>query len=154
MKNDPGTNSMAPLTLDSQETSLQNQGVRLDSAHTMAFFNYGIELYNSGNKELAKLFYKFTLQLVGNDATSCYNMALDLSCLGQQDESKLFYEQVISLEATDVQSCCNKGISFSALERYEEAIILYDQAINIASNEPEAYIAWIHSTTGELHKQI
>lgn len=100
----------------------------------------GLDLFNLGHQDGAKLFYEQVTKLEDYDVQSCFNKGMSFSALERYEEAITLYNQAINIAPDESELYIHKAKALLALERHEEAITLCDQAITLGVIDSEVYL--------------
>ncbi len=116
--------------------------IEIDESNAVAYNNWGITLYRTGNVLGAIEKFKKLIELAPNYASGYNNLGYLLFEVGKYEEGIDYIKQAINLDPKDPSFYDSLSEGLFALKRYEEAITQYRYLLRLDPNNFKAYLYW------------
>jgi Flp pilus assembly protein TadD len=113
--------------------------LQLNPEASVAHYNLGNALFQTGRIPEAKTQFEQALQINPNDADARTNLGSSLFQLGRMPEAMAQFEQALQLNPNDAETHNNLGQALLQLDRGTEAVVQFKAAIQIKPDFAEAY---------------
>jgi len=133
------------LLLTRQQTSYWKDGetlfrhaVAVTQNNAMAYYNWGVALFNQGRYAEATSQFQEALRLRPGDADAHYNCGVALGRQGRLGEAILQLETALKLRPDHAEAHYNLGVALRAQGRLAEAITHFEEAVRLKPGYAEA----------------